>query len=861
MLLNGLTVLVRPVTDIPKVSMQLWYHVGSKDEKSGEKGLAHLIEHMIFKGTDTLSESDMNIVSHKLSAYMNAFTSYDYTAYVFDFPTQNWQEGFFLLSDCMRNCRFDEQMLNSELKAVIQELKMYKDDYIDTLIHKMFAGIFYDHPYKYPIIGFKQDLWSVDRQTLFNFYQRHYVPNNATLVVVGDVTPEEVFAQAEHYFASLKADPTYKKEEFYHGQDLVATSVTVRRDVQQPEVLKGLVLPGLKTGNKYAVDVLAWLLGGGKSSLLSKILVEEKQLVDSFQTFAYQLEDATVFFFYYQPKNIEDTDAIDEIITQEIEKLKKSIPKKELIKAIKQTKIGLLTLLEKTHKQATEIATSYLMTGDENYLFTCLNYPEKQVEQEISDLLHTYFHASMMHDGKVVSLADGDGQIWQALQVLSDQEDARILDGRVRESEVEDIEYAKTVTAKDPKEFYFHKPQEYTLSNGVTVFAFDNKNLPKIDILLSLKARSFDEPADKAGIYTFVSALLFEGTKNYPGQTFAQELEQYGISMGAQSGLISMSLLKEDLSKALLFLRDVLEHATLDAADIEKVRARLLSDLRSYWDEPSEFIGHIVRQTIYKGHPYSKNSRGSLESLAGLKRADLVDFYKKTFSPDGARIAIVGDCSGYDVRAELEKALGSWKGDKIEKSIMTPLAPIKSAVINHAINRDQVVVAFAGLSVDRLHPDHDKLLLFDQVFCSGSMSTRLFALREQTGLFYTIGGSLIAGADEEPGMVFVKTIVSLDKLQEAKDAISNTINTVIDTITEDELYDAKQSIINSQTENFSSNGRMANAFLGIDRFKLGHDYFDKRARVINAITLDEVKAAARKILHTDKMIIVQVGRV
>lgn len=860
-LLNGLTVLVRQVTDIPKVSMQLWYHVGSKDEQTGEKGLAHLIEHMIFKGTNTLSESDINMITHKLSGYTNAFTSYDYTAYVFDFPTQHWQEGLFLFSDCMRNCRFDEQMLNSELKAVIQELKMYKDDYIDTLISKMFAGIFYDHPYKYPIIGFKQDLWSVNRETLFDFYQHHYIPNNVTLVVVGDVTPEEVFVEAEKYFGSLKANPSYKRVEFYHGKDLVASSAVVRRDVQQPEVLRGLVLPGLSSGNKYAVDVLSWLLGGGKSSLLSKILVEEKQLVDTFQTFAYQLEDATIFFFYYQPKDVEDTGIIDEIIIQEIEKLKQSIPEKELIKAIKQTKIGLLTVLEKTHKQASEIAQSYLMTGDENYLFKCLEYPEAQVKEEITELLQTYFHASMMHGGQVLPLAPGDDLIWKALQVLSDREDARILDGRVRESQVEDIEYAKNIIAKEPKDFSFHKPQSYQLSNGVKVFAFDNKNLPKIDILLSLKARSYDEPADKEGIYTFVSALLFEGTKNYPGQTFAQELEQYGISMGAQSGLISMSLLKEDLPKALIFLRDVLEHATLDNADVEKVRARLLSDLRSYWDEPSEFIGHVVRQTVYKGHPYSQNSRGSIDSLTNLTRSHLFDFYKKTFSPDGARIAIVGDCSGYDIQAELEKTLGLWKGDIVQKAVMTPLTPITSSTINYPINRDQVVVAFAGLSVDRHHPDHDKLLLFDQIFCSGSMSTRLFALREQTGLFYTIGGSLIAGSDEQPGMVFVKTIVSLDKLAEAKDVISKTINNVIDTITEEELQDAKQAIINSQTENFSSNARMANAFLGLDRFNLGHDYFDKRAQVIQAITLEQVKEAARKVLHTDKMVVIQVGRV
>ncbi len=860
-LLNGLTVLVRPVTDIPKVSMQLWYHVGSKDEQTGEKGLAHLIEHMIFKGTDTLSESDINAITHKLSGYTNAFTSYDYTTYVFDFPSQHWKEGFFLLSHCMRNCRFDEQMLNSELKAVIQELKMYKDDYVNALINKMLGAIFFDHPYKYPIIGFKQDLWSVDRQTLVDFYKKHYVPNNATLVVVGDVTPEEVFREAEHYFGSLQADPNYKKQEFYHGKDLASTAVVLRREVQQPQVLRAVILPGVKSGNKYAVDILAWLLGGGKSSLLPKLLMEEKQLVDEFHTFTHAFEDATVFYFYYQPKNIEDTELIDGLINEELAKLKKQIPDKELEKAIKHTKVGILTLLEKTDRQASEIGELYLMTGDENYLFKYLAYPQEKVKAEIEQLLQHYFHASVMHQGEVVPLQEDDAGLWNEMQVLSDQEDARILEGRVRRTEVEEPDYANTLSVKEPKNFTYYKPEKYTLKNGIKVFALNNPNIPKVDILLSLRARSYDEPADQEGIYTFVSALLFEGTKKYAGQTFAQELEQYGISMGAQPGLISMSMLKEDLSKALEFLRQVLEYARFDAGDVEKVRARLLADLRSYWDEPVDFIGHIVRQSIYQDHPYSQNTRGTLETLSHFTRDQLFSFYKHVFTPKGARIAVVGDFAGYDIIAELEKALGDWHGEEVTKALMPKLSGIHHHVVTHPINRDQVVLAYAGLSVDRHHPDYDKLLLFDQIFCSSaSMNTRLFKLREQTGLFYTISGSLIGGSDEQPGMVFIKTIVSLDRLEEAKKIISKTINTVVDTITQEELDDAKQVIINGQVEQFCSNGRIANTFLGIDRFNLGDDYFDKRIHDINAITLEQVKRAAHKILHTDKMVLVQVGR-
>ena len=158
---NGMTVLTRVVRTIPKVSLQIWYNVGSKNERAGEKGIAHLIEHMIFKGTEEmLSESDINDVTHMLSGSCNAFTSYDYTGYLFNMPTQHWKDMLPIMADCMENARFDKEMLASEMKAVIQELKMYKDHYVRSMIEELVSIVFSHHPYSYPIIGFKQDLWN-----------------------------------------------------------------------------------------------------------------------------------------------------------------------------------------------------------------------------------------------------------------------------------------------------------------------------------------------------------------------------------------------------------------------------------------------------------------------------------------------------------------------------------------------------------------------------------------------------------------------------------------------------------------------------------------------------------------------------
>ena len=192
------------------------------------------------------------------------------------------------------------------------------------------------------------------------------------------------------------------------------------------------------------------------------------------------------------------------------------------------------------------------------------------------------------------------------------------------------------------------------------------------------------------------------------------------------------------------------------------------------------------------------------------------------------------------------------------------MAPIKPCEKVHAINRDQAVLCFAGLSVDRKNPDFDKLLLFDQIFgggALGSLHSKLFQLREQSGLFYTISGSLVSGANEQPGMVIVKTIVSLDRLGEAEKAIKGVIEKAVNEISDAEFLEAKHAIINSIVNNFASNQAMAQIFLSLDRYSFSPDYYDTRAEKISAITLDEMKEAVKKVLRNESMYTLKVGRI
>jgi len=863
---NGLTVLVKTCKVVPKVSTQLWYNVGSKHEKTGQRGIAHLIEHMIFKGTATLSECDIDAITRKLSGYCNAFTSFDYTGYVFDFPTQHWSEALPIMADCMRNCTFKQEFLNSELKAVIQELKLYKDDYLRYLLEGMITDIFYDHPYRYPIIGYKQDLWSLKREELLSFYNEHYIPNNATLVVVGDVDPEEVRDLASKSFSKIKPNFDYKQTEFYHSPDLRSTNLTFYRDVKQPLLVLGWTVSGLKQKDDYLVNLIAHIFSSGRGSRLYKLLVDIHELVTEIDAFNYDLFDYGILFIYLRPKDIKDSQRIIDIINQEIEKIiKHGVTDFEILRASKRVEVDHLGVLENIEKQSYAIGQYFLSTGDENFLYNYTSYPKENLSEKIKQFFGNYLLKGFMHQGQVLPIPDEQGKAaWLKLQQISDEEDQRVLSKVLRTEAIEQGKCVLSIHAKEPKVFDYPKADIDCLNNGLRLFYNDNENLPKIDFLLDFKAKHFYDPRNLQGLGAFVSAMLEEGTKNYSAVEFADVLESLGMNLRADAGYLALSLLSGDLVKGLELVTELLTNAVFDPENIERVREQLLADLHEYWDEPSSFVKQLIRDEIYKDHPYSKNPMGTLESIKKINRADLIEYYRKYLTPVDTRLSLVGDVKNYDLQEVADHIMSSWTGKPVDDIQYPEIAPVFYKEINYPMARDQVVLCYAGLSVRRTDPDYDKLLVFDQIFTGGilsSMGSRLFDIRTRTGLFYTIGGSLISNVDVEPGLIMIKTIVSNDRLVEAEKAIEEVIANATENITETEFSQAKQAIINTLVDNFSSNYKTAATFLFKDKYRLSDDYFDDRAKQILAVDLNEMKEVVKRYLDLSKMIKVRVGRV
>ncbi len=860
---NGLTVLVCPKKLAPKVSLQLWYNVGSKHEVNGEKGMAHFIEHMIFKGTqEMLTESDINMITQKLSGYANAFTSYDYTGYLFDLPVANWEKILPVFADCMTNCTFDVEHMNSEVKAVIQELKMYRDDFSWTLADSLVTNIFESHPYHYPIIGYKQDLWSLQRQTLLNFYKKHYTPQNAALVIVGDVDPEKALAQVEKDFGHIPRGADFEKPEFFVDEELQAKSITIYRDVAQATCMLAFVLPGATAQKEFLYDLLAYLLTNGKGSRLYRILVDELELAISIHAMSYDLFDREIFFIEFKPKKESDIASIKEIILKEIHDFAHNgIPELELRRALKLAQVDYQELLEDVQKQAYAIGKSFVATGDEQYPFTYCNYENDEASQEVQKLLVEYFRPTLCHEGKIIGAPQADLAYLKKLQEDSDALDTKILFGKERTSDVVDGSYVHTIEVKKLEKKPFPVAQKITLKNGLQVLLHHNPDVDLVECILSLKANHHYDPMGQEGIGYIVSKLMLEGTKAYPGQAFVTQAESYGISISTNPGQVLITMLSQDVAKGLELLGEMVQHATCSDADFIRIKNKTKSQLVQFWDTPTKCIAQVAAEKVYGKHPYGNMAWGTEKSLDGLTRQQCFDFYKKMVSPQEAILSIVGNFDQQTIEKIVENSLQvSWQGEHIADLNYPMLVPVHHEEISIEKNRDQVAVAFAGLSVERMHPLYDDLLVFNQIL-TGGMSSRLFDLREQSGLFYTIGGSIVSGAGKQPGMIFIKTIVSKDRLQEAQAAIAHCLDTAVDSVTDQEFDEAKEVVINAFPTLFDSNENMASTFLFLQKYGLPHNYFENRIDTIRAMKLDHMKESVAKYLNSSKLLCIRIGRV
>ena len=334
---NGLTVLLKEEHKAPVVTFQIWYKVGSRNERLGKTGMSHVLEHMMFKGTRKYGPKQFSRIVMRNGGNDNAFTSKNYTAYFQNFAADRIEISLKLESDRMMNLLIDPREFLSERDVVKEERRMrYEDDPVSTMVEQMMATAFMAHPYQWPVIGWMADLDNLTRDDLYHHYRTFYAPNNATIVVVGDFETRELLPMIERYFGKIPRGPEIPSLGATEPKQLGERRVVVKREAELPVVFAGYKTPNVKHTDTYALQVLEGILSSGKSSRLYGSLVYKKQIaLYAGGDYDNMTHDPTLFTVYAGAMPGKTPGTVEQALYEEIDRFKKELVTDEELQKIK----------------------------------------------------------------------------------------------------------------------------------------------------------------------------------------------------------------------------------------------------------------------------------------------------------------------------------------------------------------------------------------------------------------------------------------------------------------------------------------------------------------------------------------------
>ena len=350
---NGLVVLARESHTSPTVTSMIWYGVGSRNERAGETGRSHFLEHMLFKGTDRLKKGEIDLLTMKNGGSNNAFTSYDFTAYYFSFASDRWERALEIEADRMVNTVFDAEEFASEKKVVIEELKAGLDQPWGLLMQELSAVAFDRHPYRNPVVGWQKDLEQTTREDIEAYYRAHYYPGNATLVLVGDFNTEEALAKVTETFGSIPARTAASAVEIEEPPQAAEKRITVRWRSDVPRVAIAYHAPQIGHEDSYALQLLSVLLAEGKSSRLYQRMVERERLA-TFAVAEYgESRDPTLFHVRAEGRGNHAPEEIEAAIHDELDRVaSEGVSDHELDRAKHQVEAHFVLTKERNLDQA-----------------------------------------------------------------------------------------------------------------------------------------------------------------------------------------------------------------------------------------------------------------------------------------------------------------------------------------------------------------------------------------------------------------------------------------------------------------------------------------------------------------------------
>lgn len=864
---NGMKVITLEDFSCPIVSVQIWYEVGSKDEKPDRQGYAHMFEHMMFKGTDRVSEKDHFNLIRKVGGACNAYTSYDQTVYYETLPAEEIELALWLEAERMTFLKIDQDGFDTERKVVEEELRMRENQPYGNLFKKIATDIFTKHPYRWTPIGKLSNLRATSVADLREFWVKYYVPNNATLIIVGDVKHEKAQELAKQYFGWIPAGPVPERVTIKEPPVKAAKTIVID-DENAPAGQVMFLWRTVPTGQRdeIVLEFLSQILGRGQSSRIYRSLVAGKQIAVDVNAWAYNLQQDGIFAIEATlPPTSQDYVQATKALTEEIENIKNgTISDAELEKARNQLLKGLITTNLSVESKAQMLGTAAVTVGDIHTVNTHIDEIRSVTKEDLQRAANQYLDMN-----RVFSFTVKQNTGMQ--NARKDNEDAVV----TAEPELEAPAPGRP-GVKRPKDFPATPPiaestapsfdldyEQAKLSNGIQVLVIPNHEVPFVSVMLGLANGAWTET--KPGTAGMTMSMLTRGTAEHTEAQLAAELDQFAISLGGSANMdtatLSMNCTTEQIERGMGLMAEVVLQPTFPQEEFDKLLQLKITDLNIKEQDPTYLADKFLNEILFGSHPYARTVDGTPDGIQQLKPADLKLWWKSYAQPDFATLIFAGDISKKDAVALAEKHFGQWSPVPIQAPVAGNI-PAPAPTTIYIVNRPgsaqaQIKVGQLGIT-RRQQPDYFINLLTGAYF-GGSFNSRLNEnIRVKRGLTYGAWGGY--SANNMAGIFNISTFTK-------NESVPETIKVVLEQVeqfqtlepTDSELNDTRSFFIGSFAGLRETPQDIARDLWLIKSQDLGNDYFKKLFTTLDKITKQDCVEATQKTLNTETLAVVVVG--
>lgn len=878
---NGLEVVFHKDDSDPVTAVALTFHVGSAREKEGKTGFAHLFEHLLFLESENLGKGGLDRMSSRIGGSgANGSTSRDRTNYFQTVPKDAlekmiWAEadkvGFFINTVTEEVVAKEKQVVKNEKRQGVDNRPYGHTNYvIDKNLYPE------GHPYSWQVIGSLEDLQNASLADVKEFYNRWYVPNNATLVIAGDFDSEQAREWVHKYF-----DEIPRGEEIEPLPKMPAVVEETKKLYYEDNFAR---LPELRLTwsgvenyheDSYALQILTRLLSDGKKAPLYQPLVEEKKLTSGVGMFSQNSElagDITLRVRAFSDVDLDEVAAaIDEAFTRfEEEGFTDSDLKR--IKAGIETNFynGLSSVLGK----AFQLAQYNIFAGNPGFINqdieNTLAVTREDVMRVYEDYIkgYNYIATSFVPQG-------------QADLALSDSRAAEVVEEEIvmgREDEQfnlpDNSTYKKTPSSFDRsveppygESPDITVPEVWTadLDNGMAVYGIENNELPLVQFNLRLKGGLLLDSPDKVGVANLVAELMTKGTANKTPQELEEAINELGANINIFAGRQNITITGNTLSRNYEATMDLLEEMFLeprwDEKEFELAKQRTLSQIAQQKADPNSIANNVFNKLLYgEDHILSNNPIGTTESVESIATKDLKVFYEENISPSLADFHIVGSATKDEVVASLNGLNSRWESSEVSIPIYATPEPVtESKVYFYDVpDAKQSVLHFGYLAMPETDPDYYPATVMNYILGGGGFASRLTQeLREGKGYTYGIGsgfsGTTIAGAFSIRSGV--RTNVTYESTQLVKDILREYPNT----FTEKDLETTKSFLLKSTARAFETYGAKLNLLQNMSAYGWSADYVKEREQIVKEMTREQISKLAKTYADPDKMIYLVVG--